>query len=173
MRWLLLFALMIAACSKGPEADLPSIGEARSLAAEWALVNDLANQGKLTPTYVQMMRKSVREQLQTASRSLTQPESAAPTNAPTAGAAASRPTPMAPAPNTVNPSAGNKLVGMPKTIAAKSIAKVDRINGLERAKRRPSRTADRPGRAAPPSGGNGPIAAIAASAAPNDTKSRA
>ena len=30
----------------------------------------------LTSTYVQMMRKSVREQLQTASRSLTQPESA-------------------------------------------------------------------------------------------------
>src|SRR4051794_23387051 len=76
MRWLLLFALTLAACSKGPEADLPSIGEARSLAAEWALVNDLANQGKLTPTYVQTMRKSVREQLQATSRSLTQPDSA-------------------------------------------------------------------------------------------------
>jgi len=76
MRWLLLFALTLAACSKGPEADLPSVGEARSLAAEWALVNDLASQGKLTSTYVQTMRKSVRERLQTASRSLTQPESA-------------------------------------------------------------------------------------------------
>jgi hypothetical protein len=76
MRWLLLFALTLAACSKGPEADLPSIGEARSLAAEWALVNDLASQGKLTPTYVQTMRKSVREQLQTASQSLTQRDSA-------------------------------------------------------------------------------------------------
>jgi hypothetical protein len=76
MRWLLLFALTIAACSKGPEADLPSIGQARSLTAEWALVNDLASQGKLTPTYVKTMRKSVREQLQTASRSLTEPHSA-------------------------------------------------------------------------------------------------
>jgi hypothetical protein len=76
MRRLLLFALAIAACSKGPEADLPSIGEARSLAAEWALVNDLASQGKLTPTYVQTMRKSMRGQLQTASRSLTKPQSA-------------------------------------------------------------------------------------------------
>jgi hypothetical protein len=75
MRRLLLFALTLAACSKGPEADLPSVGEARSLAAEWALVNDLASHGKLTPTYVQTMRKSVREQLQTASRSLSQPES--------------------------------------------------------------------------------------------------
>jgi hypothetical protein len=76
MRRLLLFALAIAACSKGPEADLPSIGAARSLAAEWALVNDLASQGKLTPTYVQTMRKSMRGQLQTASRSLTKPQSA-------------------------------------------------------------------------------------------------
>jgi hypothetical protein len=76
MRWLLLFALTIAACSKGPEADLPSIGQARSLTAEWALVNDLASQGKLTPTYVQTMRKSMRGQLQTASRSLTKPQSA-------------------------------------------------------------------------------------------------
>ena len=76
MRWLILFALTLAACSKGPEADLPSIGEARSLAAEWALVNDLASQGKLTPTYVQTMRKSVREQLQTATQSLTQRDSA-------------------------------------------------------------------------------------------------
>ena len=46
MRWLLLFALTLAACSKGPEADLPSIGEARSLAAEWALVNDAGEPGQ-------------------------------------------------------------------------------------------------------------------------------
>ena len=31
---------------KGREADLPSIGEARSLAAEWALVNDLGEPGQ-------------------------------------------------------------------------------------------------------------------------------
>jgi hypothetical protein len=35
MRCLLLTALLVAACSKGPDADLPAIGEARSLAAEW------------------------------------------------------------------------------------------------------------------------------------------
>jgi hypothetical protein len=75
MRRLLLPVLMLAACSKGPEADLPYVGQARSLAAEWALVNQLAGQGKLTRNYVETMRKSVREQLQTAATSLTDPRS--------------------------------------------------------------------------------------------------
>jgi len=72
----LLIALLLAAgCSKGPEADLPSISEARSLAAEWALVNEQAEQGKLTPIYVSSMHEWLREQLQTASTALTQPNS--------------------------------------------------------------------------------------------------
>jgi hypothetical protein len=73
-RPLLLF-LLLAGCSKGPEADLPSIAEARSLAGEWALVNEQAAQGKLTGAYVRSMRQSVREQLQTTAKSLTQPQS--------------------------------------------------------------------------------------------------
>jgi hypothetical protein len=75
MRWILLFVLPLAACSKGPDADLPSIGEARSLGAEWALVNEQAAKGRLTTPYVDTMRKAVRQQLQTASSSLTQPGS--------------------------------------------------------------------------------------------------
>jgi len=75
MRWLLLVALLVAACSKGPEADLPTIGEARSLAAEWALVNEQAAAGKVTQTYARTMRARLREQLQTDLGSLTQPES--------------------------------------------------------------------------------------------------
>ena len=75
MRWLFLLALALGACSKGPDADLPSIGEARSLAAEWALVNEQDAQGKLTASYVRTMRQSVREQLQTAASSLTEPQS--------------------------------------------------------------------------------------------------
>ena len=75
MRWWLLFALLLGACSKGPEADLPYIGEARSLAAEWALVNDQAVRGQLNATYVATMRAKLREQLQTTSTSLTQPDS--------------------------------------------------------------------------------------------------
>ena len=75
-RSVLLLIVLLGGCSKGPEADLPSVGEARSLGAEWALVNEEASQGKLTTIYVQAMRKSLREQLETCARSLTQPKSA-------------------------------------------------------------------------------------------------
>jgi Tfp pilus assembly protein PilP len=76
LRWaLLLLLLLLAACSKGAEADLPSIGEARSLAAEWELVNEQASQGHLTRHYVDTMRQSCREQIETAAKSLTQPQS--------------------------------------------------------------------------------------------------
>ena len=64
MRWILVLTIPLAACSKGPAADLPSIGEARSLGAEWALVNEQAAQDHLTPTYVETMRKQLRRQLQ-------------------------------------------------------------------------------------------------------------
>ena len=74
-REVLLVVLALAGCSKGPEADLPSIGEARSLAAEWALVNDQAEKGHVTNSYAQTMRQSVREQLQTTSKALSQPQS--------------------------------------------------------------------------------------------------
>jgi hypothetical protein len=68
--------LLLVGCSKGPETDLPYISEARSLAAEWALVNQQASQDHLTGHYVETMRASVREQLQTTSKSLSQPQSA-------------------------------------------------------------------------------------------------
>jgi hypothetical protein len=75
--WRCLFLMsLFAACSKGPGADLPSISQARSLGAEWALVNEQASAGRLTATYVEAMRKSIREQLKTCSTSLTQPKSA-------------------------------------------------------------------------------------------------
>ena len=73
---LLLLLLSIAGCSSGgPEADLQSIKQARSLGAEWALVNEQANKGHLTPTYVASMHQWLRENLKTASTSLTQPRS--------------------------------------------------------------------------------------------------
>ena len=74
LRWPLLL-LLVAACSKGPEADLQYISAARSLAAEWALVNEQASEGHLTTAYVETMRESVREQLQTNAKSLTGPQS--------------------------------------------------------------------------------------------------
>jgi hypothetical protein len=66
---------LLASCSSGAEADLQYIGQARSLGAEWALVNEQAAQGKLTSTYVTTMRASVREQLKTTADSLTDGDS--------------------------------------------------------------------------------------------------
>ena len=76
MRKLLLLLLVsCAACSRGSQADAPAISEARSLAAEWALVNQQAAEQKLTAPYVRTMHASIHQQLQTAATSLTQPHS--------------------------------------------------------------------------------------------------
>jgi Tfp pilus assembly protein PilP len=74
-RMLLLSLLLVAGCSKGPQADLQYVSTARSLAAEWALVNQMAAQGKLTDAYVRGMRKSLQQQAQVAAVALTQPDS--------------------------------------------------------------------------------------------------
>jgi hypothetical protein len=70
--WILL---LLAGCSKGPEADLQYIGQARSLAAEWAMINDQAGRGQLTDVYVRSMHKWLRQQVETTQSSLTQPHS--------------------------------------------------------------------------------------------------
>ena len=75
MRRAWLLALVLAGCSSGPEADLQYIGQARSLGAEWALVNEQSAKGQLTPTYVRSMRQWLRNDLQTAASSLTRPDS--------------------------------------------------------------------------------------------------
>jgi hypothetical protein len=75
LRWPLLLLLLLAGCSKGPQADLQYISSARSLAAEWALVNEQANEGHLTGAFLKTMRANVRQQLQTNAKSLTQPKS--------------------------------------------------------------------------------------------------
>ena len=58
----------------------------------------------------------------------TQPDRSAPRKAPTPGAAAIRPRPIAPVPKTSRASAGKRTVGIPKTIAARSIANVERTS---------------------------------------------
>ena len=75
MRRALLLAVLVAGCSQGPEADLAYISQARSLGSEWALINEQAAAGRLTGHYVQTMRESIREQLQTTGKSLTKPDS--------------------------------------------------------------------------------------------------
>ena len=75
MRRFLALFFLVAGCSQGPDADAPYISQARSLAAEWALINQQAAEGRLTDTYVKVMRQSIREQLKTTSSSLTVPGS--------------------------------------------------------------------------------------------------
>ncbi len=70
--WLLL---LLAGCSKGPEADLQYIGQVRSVAAEWALLNEQASRGQLTGVYVDSMRQALREQIGSAQSALTVPGS--------------------------------------------------------------------------------------------------
>ena len=77
-RKLLPFLLLVpgGCSSSGPESDLQYVKQARSLAAEWAFVNEQAAQGRLTQTYVASMHQWLRDQLQTTAQSLTQPSSA-------------------------------------------------------------------------------------------------
>jgi hypothetical protein len=76
VRITVLLSTLLAACSGGPQADLQYIKQARSIAAEWALVNEQAAAGKLTPTYVSSMHQWLRKDLQTAASGLTKPNSA-------------------------------------------------------------------------------------------------
>ena len=72
---LLLLALLLGGCSKGAEADLQYIKQARSASAEWALVNAQASEGKVTRTYVSSMHKWLREAIRSAATGITQPHS--------------------------------------------------------------------------------------------------
>ena len=51
--------LLVAACDPAP-SDFSTVEQARSTAAEWAQVNELAAQGKLTSTYAATMRAEAR-----------------------------------------------------------------------------------------------------------------
>ena len=73
MRIAILLVLFLSACSSGEDADLQYIKEARSIAAEWALINEQASAGKLTETYVQSMRHWLRDDLRTVNGSLANP----------------------------------------------------------------------------------------------------
>jgi hypothetical protein len=71
----LWFLVALAACSKGPQADLQYIKQARSAGAEWALVNEQASAGRVTPTYAGSMHQWLRQQIETASSALSEPDS--------------------------------------------------------------------------------------------------
>jgi hypothetical protein len=69
-------ALLLLGCAGSGDSrkDLVTIKEARSLAAEWALVNRLAASGRLRPAYVRTMREEAIGQLETALASLADKE---------------------------------------------------------------------------------------------------
>ena len=70
-----LIFLLLWSCSSGAQSDLQYIKQARSLAAEWASVNEQARHGKLTATYVRSMHEWLQDGIQTSVTSLTQPNS--------------------------------------------------------------------------------------------------
>jgi hypothetical protein len=69
-------ALLLAGCDAA-SSDYPTVVEARSTSAEWALVNRLAVERRLTATYTKAMREEARRQLDTAQSALSEPTSAA------------------------------------------------------------------------------------------------
>ena len=68
--------LLLAGCSARPQADLQYVKQARSIAAEWALLNQQAEAHRLTGAYVSSMRGWLRDGLSTASSSLSDPDTA-------------------------------------------------------------------------------------------------
>ncbi|WP_028969366.1 hypothetical protein [Sphingomonas sp. URHD0057] len=70
------FLLFVAGCSSGRSADLQYIKQARSIGAEWALINEQAQARRVTPKYARSMHYWLHDNLQTAASSLTEPNSA-------------------------------------------------------------------------------------------------
>ena len=70
-----IIAFLLAGCSKGAQADRQYIKQARSAAAEWALVNEQAAQRKLTDTYTASMHRWLRDEIRSSSTALTDPNS--------------------------------------------------------------------------------------------------
>src|SRR5215212_1204821 len=68
-----LVFLLAAACDPAP-SDYSTVEQARSTAAEWAKVNELAAQGKLSSTYVAATRAEARSQLAKAESAFRDPK---------------------------------------------------------------------------------------------------
>jgi hypothetical protein len=74
-RKLLILFTLLAACRSSHDDDLQYVKQVRSIAAEWALVNEQASAGQVTSIYVRSMHRWLHDGLETASRSLSQPRS--------------------------------------------------------------------------------------------------
>jgi hypothetical protein len=73
----LSIALALAACSSQSDKQLIAVKSARSVIAEWALVERQAADGRAQATYVEQMRQLAKDELKTDARSLSQRPDAA------------------------------------------------------------------------------------------------
>jgi hypothetical protein len=69
--------LLVAASQPAPDRDLAAIKAARSIVAEWALVNQLAAAGRLSGSFADGMRREARQQLSERLSELSDPASPA------------------------------------------------------------------------------------------------
>jgi hypothetical protein len=69
---------LTSGCASPAERDLEAVKSARSVLAEWALVESQAARGDTPTTYAEEMRKAAADQLRTAGKTLSerQPEAA-------------------------------------------------------------------------------------------------
>ena len=74
MRAFAVLFVMLAGCDAA-SSEYPAVMEARSAAAEWAKVNELAADGRVTATYARTMREEARSQLTKAASSFSDPSS--------------------------------------------------------------------------------------------------
>ena len=73
----LLMLTALGACSSQSDKQLEAVKSARSVLAEWALVEQQADRGQAQATYVEQMRKLAKDELKTAETGLAQQPDAA------------------------------------------------------------------------------------------------
>jgi hypothetical protein len=76
-RFALLSLAALAACSSQADKQLEAVKSARSVLAEWALVEEQAAKGRAQATYIEQMRELAKDQLKTAEAGLSQQPDAA------------------------------------------------------------------------------------------------
>jgi len=74
---LIASVIALAACSSQADKQLEAVKSARSVLAEWALVEQQAAEGRAPATYAEQMRKIARDELKTAATGLAQQPEAA------------------------------------------------------------------------------------------------
>jgi hypothetical protein len=74
----ILVAVLAAGCTSQTDRELEAVKSARSVLAEWALVEGQAGAGRTPATYLEQVRRQSRTQLETAQAELSrQPQAAA------------------------------------------------------------------------------------------------